>query len=56
MTMTSALGHLTGLDFHPQYKHWRSCPPGQLFDAPVFEEVASVGRCINACVYFANGS
>lgn len=32
--MTSVLGHLTGLDFNQQYKNWRSCPPGQLFDAP----------------------
>lgn len=31
--MTSVLGHLTGLDFDPKYKGWKSCPPGQLFDA-----------------------
>jgi DNA topoisomerase-3 len=33
VTMTSVLGHLTGLDFDPEYKGWRSCPPSQLFDA-----------------------
>jgi DNA topoisomerase-3 len=31
--MTSVLGHLTGLDFDPQYRQWKSCPPSQLFDA-----------------------
>lgn len=34
VTMTSVLGHLTGLDFDPRYKGWKSCPPSQLFDAP----------------------
>ncbi|EXJ71281.1 DNA topoisomerase III [Cladophialophora psammophila CBS 110553] len=31
--MTSVLGHLTGLDFDPKYKSWKSCPPSQLFEA-----------------------
>ena len=31
--MTSVLGHLTGLDFDPKYKSWKSCPPSRLFDA-----------------------
>ena len=34
VVMTSVLGHLTGLDFDPQFKGWRSCQPSQLFDAP----------------------
>jgi DNA topoisomerase III len=34
VTMTSVLGHLTGLDFDPQFKGWRSCQPSSLFDAP----------------------
>ncbi|ETI22040.1 hypothetical protein G647_06111 [Cladophialophora carrionii CBS 160.54] len=33
VTMTSVLGHLTGLDFDKKYKNWRSCPPSQLFEA-----------------------
>jgi DNA topoisomerase-3 len=33
VTMTSVLGHLTGLDFDKKYKSWRSCPPDQLFEA-----------------------
>ena len=33
--MTSVIGHLNGLEFPPQYKSWRSCNPGALFDAPV---------------------
>lgn len=31
--MTSVLGHLTGLEFDPRYKGWRSCSPGSLFEA-----------------------
>ncbi|KAJ5615743.1 hypothetical protein N7537_000857 [Penicillium hordei] len=39
VTMTSVVGHLTGLDFDRQYKGWMSCPPGSLFEAPVQETV-----------------
>lgn len=45
VTMTSVIGHLTGLDFDRQYKGWLSCPPGSLFEAPVKEEVDKV--CIS---------
>ncbi|PWY73845.1 DNA topoisomerase III [Aspergillus sclerotioniger CBS 115572] len=40
VTMTSVIGHLTGLDFERQYKTWLSCPPAALFEAPVRESVA----------------
>lgn len=40
VTMTSVLGHLTGLDFEQQYKSWRSCPPSSLFEAPTVETIA----------------
>ncbi|OQE08302.1 hypothetical protein PENVUL_c010G09291 [Penicillium vulpinum] len=39
VTMTSVVGHLTGLDFDRQYRGWESCPPGALFEAPVQETV-----------------
>jgi DNA topoisomerase-3 len=42
VTMTSVIGHLTGLDFERQYKGWMSCPPGSLFEAPVQEAVDKV--------------
>ncbi|KAL2810407.1 DNA topoisomerase [Aspergillus granulosus] len=35
VTMTSVLGHLTKLEFHSQYSGWTSCPPAELFEAPV---------------------
>ncbi|KAL4881129.1 DNA topoisomerase [Aspergillus karnatakaensis] len=35
VTMTSVLGHLTNLEFPPQYATWMSCPPAALFEAPV---------------------
>ena len=40
--MTSVLGHLTDQDFGPQYKAWKSCPPAQLFEAPIICDVAPV--------------
>ncbi|KMU88111.1 DNA topoisomerase 3-beta [Coccidioides immitis H538.4] len=39
VTMTSVIGHLTALDFESEWRHWQSCPPGQLFDAPVVNDV-----------------
>lgn len=42
VTVTSVIGHLTGLDFEPNYKGWTSCPPSVLFEAPVVEAVAPV--------------
>lgn len=44
VTMTSVVGHLTGLDFDREYKGWMSCPPGALFEAPVQETVDKVGK------------
>jgi DNA topoisomerase-3 len=35
VTMTSVLGHLTGLEFPPDFKNWQFPPPVRLFDAPV---------------------
>ncbi|XP_063361845.1 DNA topoisomerase 3-alpha [Cydia amplana] len=37
MVMTSVSGHLLGLEFVGSYKHWQSCNPLVLFDAPVFK-------------------
>ena len=42
VTMTSVLGHLTGLEFTQRYRKWHSCAPVQLFDADVVTEVAHV--------------
>ncbi|EEA27641.1 DNA topoisomerase [Talaromyces marneffei ATCC 18224] len=39
VTMTSVIGHLTGLEFGKEYKGWTSCPPSLLFEVPVFENV-----------------
>ncbi|KAL3488489.1 DNA topoisomerase [Aspergillus germanicus] len=35
VTMTSVLGHLTNVDFPRQYAGWASCPPAELFEAPI---------------------
>ena len=49
--MTSVLGHLTGLDFDPKYKNWRSCPPSQLFEAVTVESVPGVRRFARRSVW-----
>jgi DNA topoisomerase-3 len=41
VTMTSVLGHMTSLDFDQKYKPWKSCQPGQLFEA---ETVTTVDK------------
>ena len=46
--MTSVLGHLMGLEFEPQYKNWRSCPPGQLFEAPVLDTIDDVSARVQS--------
>jgi len=33
VTMTSVVGHLTGMEFDERYRSWRSCAPSALFDA-----------------------
>jgi DNA topoisomerase III len=40
--MTCVLGHLTQLEFGPEYKDWRFPPPERLFDAPVSTVVSEV--------------
>lgn len=42
VTMTSVIGHLTGLEFAREYKGWTSCPPSLLFEVPVYESVDTV--------------
>lgn len=44
VTMTSVIGHLYGLDFREEFRKWHSCPPGQLFEAPVVETLDPVDR------------
>ena len=42
MTMTSVLGHLTEVNFPPEYKKWEHPPTDSLFNAPVNTVVADV--------------
>lgn len=46
VTMTSVLGHLTGLDFPQEYRSWRSCNPNLLFDAATIETIDNDKKCI----------
>lgn len=40
--MTSVLGHLTGLEFDQRFRQWKSCSPGQLFDASTVVTIDNV--------------
>lgn len=42
VTMTCVSGHLTGVDFTPEYKNWSYPPPESLFNAPVITNVPEV--------------
>ncbi len=44
VTMTSVIGHLNNLDFEHQYRKWTSCPPAQLFDAPLVNNILPVRK------------
>ena len=48
VTMTSVLGHLTAVEFPPEYKKWQFPPPESLFDAPVKDEVSADMKAIAA--------
>jgi DNA topoisomerase III len=50
--MTSVLGHITGLDFHDNYRKWQGCAPRELFDAPVITSTATVSHLSTGCIYF----
>jgi DNA topoisomerase-3 len=44
VTMTCVSGHLTQVDFGPEYKNWSSPPPEALFNAPIVTSVHDVSR------------
>ncbi|KAI9367430.1 DNA topoisomerase [Aspergillus egyptiacus] len=65
VTMTSVMGHLTSVDFRREYRTWLSCPPAQLFEAPIetfvdkdraaiAENIANQARYSNALVIWTD--
>ncbi|KAJ3093186.1 DNA topoisomerase 3-alpha [Quaeritorhiza haematococci] len=50
VVMTALVGHLMNIDFPSEYRHWKSCDPATLFNAPievkVKENVADVAENI----------
>ncbi|KAJ3064205.1 DNA topoisomerase, partial [Podochytrium sp. JEL0797] len=40
VVMTSVSGHLTNLDFPPEYRGWSNCDPSACFDAPIVKSVS----------------
>ncbi|KAJ3084539.1 DNA topoisomerase [Rhizoclosmatium hyalinum] len=40
VVMTSVSGHLTSLDFPPDYRRWDGCDPSACFEAPVVKTVS----------------
>jgi DNA topoisomerase-3 len=51
VTMTSVSGHLTAVDFPPDYQNWRYPPPRRLFDAPLQIIIADV-RTSRPCLEY----
>lgn len=41
--MTAVKGHLTAVEFPPDFKQWEYPPPDRLFDAPVRTVIPTVG-------------
>lgn len=57
--MTSVLGHLTELEFPPQYKGWHSVPPASLFEVSVDsgfpERMKSIAANISQQARYSHG-
>lgn len=57
MVMTSVSGHLMTFDFSDVYKHWQSCDPISLFEAPVIkhcpENFMNIKRTLEREVFFS---
>ena len=43
MAVTSVTGHMMEMDFTAPYKGWQSCPPVDLFNAPIERRVSENG-------------
>ena len=46
VTVTSVSGHMTGIEFPPQYKNWAGTPIIELFDARIVDVITEVGVLI----------
>ncbi|KAH6627843.1 DNA topoisomerase [Chaetomium tenue] len=46
VTMTAVKGHLTTVEFPPDYKQWEYPPPDRLFDAPVLTVIPTDNKSI----------
>ncbi|KAK3296059.1 DNA topoisomerase [Chaetomium fimeti] len=46
VTMTAVKGHLTAVEFPPDYKQWEYPPPDRLFDAPVLTVIPDDNKSI----------
>lgn len=44
VTMTCVVGHLTNLEFPPEFKDWKYPPPDRLFGAPVQTTIPDVSK------------
>ena len=42
VTFTCVAGHIVANEFAPRYSQWNSCPPSDLFDAPILSFIAEV--------------
>jgi hypothetical protein len=52
--MTCVSGHLTKLDFGPEFSNWSYPPPESLFDGPVQVTIGDVGLIYCCCCFVPN--
>lgn len=46
VTFTCVAGHIQALDFHERYRKWHSCPPSDLFEAPIVTQIAEDKKAV----------
>ncbi|KAF2621244.1 DNA topoisomerase III [Macroventuria anomochaeta] len=46
VTFTCVAGHIVGHDFTERYRKWHSCPPADLFDAPIQSFIAEDKKAV----------
>ncbi|KAL5388782.1 hypothetical protein DPSP01_002887 [Paraphaeosphaeria sporulosa] len=46
VTFTCVAGHIQAQDFQERYRKWHSCPPSDLFDAPIVTQIAEDKKAV----------
>jgi DNA topoisomerase-3 len=46
VTFTCVAGHIQTQEFHERYRKWHSCPPSDLFEAPIVTQIAEDKKAV----------